>query len=70
MMPPGHVPQPPGAMLDLHAANRAILLEAGLAPQNILASDLCTATRTDLFFSYRRERETGRMMAVIGIAEE
>jgi hypothetical protein len=70
MMPPGHVPPPPGAMLDLHAANRAILLEAGLAPQNILASDLCTATRTDLFFSYRRERATGRMMAVIGIAEE
>jgi hypothetical protein len=55
-------------MLDLHAANRAILLEAGLSPQNIFASDLCTATRTDLFFSYRRERETGRMMAVIGIA--
>jgi polyphenol oxidase len=70
MMPPGHVPPPPRAMLDLHAANRAILLEAGLAPQNIFASDLCTATRTDLFFSYRRERETGRMMAVIGIAEE
>jgi hypothetical protein len=56
-------------MLDLHAANRAILLEAGLAQQNIFASDLCTATRTDLFFSYRRERETGRMMAVIGITE-
>jgi YfiH family protein len=69
MMPPGHVPPPPTAMLDLHAANRAILLQAGLSPQNIFASDLCTATRTDLLFSYRRERETGRMMAVIGIAE-
>jgi YfiH family protein len=69
MMPPGHVPPPPTAMLDLHAANRAILLEAGLTPQNIFATDLCTATRTDFFFSYRRERETGRMMAVIGIAE-
>jgi polyphenol oxidase len=69
MMPPGHVPPPPRAMLDLHAANRTILLEAGLAPQNIFASDLCTATRTDLFFSYRRERETGRMMAAIGIVE-
>jgi hypothetical protein len=68
MMPPGHVPPPPRAMLDLHAANRAILLEAGLAPKNILASDFCTASRTDMFFSYRRERETGRMMAVIGIA--
>jgi polyphenol oxidase len=67
MMPPGHIPPAPRAMLDLHAANRAILIEAGLRPDKIFESDLCTACRTDLFFSYRRERQTGRMMAVIGI---
>jgi YfiH family protein len=67
MMPPGHIPPAPRAMLDLHAANRAILIEAGVRPHKIFDSDLCTACRTDLFFSYRRERQTGRMMAVIGI---
>ncbi|MFY9528595.1 MAG: peptidoglycan editing factor PgeF [Candidatus Acidiferrales bacterium] len=67
MMPPGHVPPAPRAMLDLHAANRAILIEAGVRPHKVFDSDLCTACRTDLFFSYRRERQTGRMMAVIGI---
>jgi copper oxidase (laccase) domain-containing protein len=28
---------------------------------------LCTACRPDLFFSYRRERTTGRMISAIGI---
>lgn len=71
MMPPGHQPDPPTVLLDLHAANRVILLEAGLHPENIAVSDLCTSSRPDLFFSYRRERkvgnETGRMITAIGI---
>lgn len=67
MMPPGHQPEPPRVQLDLRAANRAILEGAGLAAKNISASDLCTACRTDLLFSYRREKITGRLMAAIGI---
>ncbi|MFZ0463243.1 MAG: peptidoglycan editing factor PgeF [Candidatus Acidiferrales bacterium] len=67
MMPPGHEPPPPRCHLDLHAANSAILAAAGVSPINIFAVNLCTSCRTDLFFSYRREGETGRMMAVIGI---
>jgi polyphenol oxidase len=67
MMPPGHEPPPPRCYLDLHAANSAILAAAGLAPKNIFAVNLCTSCRTDLFFSYRREGRTGRMMAAIGI---
>lgn len=67
MRPPGHAPPPPRAMLDLFAANRAILEDAGIPPGSISVSGLCTASRTDLFFSYRRERATGRMMAAIGI---
>ncbi|HTV58909.1 MAG TPA: peptidoglycan editing factor PgeF [Verrucomicrobiae bacterium] len=67
MRPPGHSPPPPRARLDLFAANRAILADAGIPPENISVSGLCTASRTDLFFSYRRERTTGRMMAAIGI---
>jgi YfiH family protein len=68
MMPPGHVPPPPRVQLDLRAANRWQLLDAGVPAAQIDVSDLCTACRTDLLFSYRREgAKTGRMMAVIGL---
>jgi hypothetical protein len=54
--------------LDLVAVARDQLLAAGLAPHHIAAVDFCTACRTDLFYSYRKEgSRTGRMMAVIGI---
>jgi polyphenol oxidase len=67
MMPPGHAPEPPRVQLDLIAANRSILLAAGVSPQNITLSGFCTACRTDLFFSYRREGDTGRLMGAVGI---
>lgn len=68
MMPPGHQPPPERVWLDLRAANRWQLLDAGVAPRRIAVSTLCTACRTDLFFSYRREgARTGRLMAAIGI---
>ncbi|MGB0035442.1 MAG: peptidoglycan editing factor PgeF [Candidatus Acidiferrales bacterium] len=67
MRPPGHQPPPPRVQLDLIAANRAILALAGIAPEKIFSSGFCTACRTDLFFSYRRERTTGRLMAAIGL---
>jgi len=67
MRPPGHQLPEPRAHLDLIAANRAILGAAGVLPRNISSSVFCTACRTDLFFSYRRERVTGRMIAAIGI---
>lgn len=68
MAPPGHELPGPSIHFDLLAANRAILLEAGVRPEHISSSGLCTACHTDLLFSYRREGgHTGRMMAVIGI---
>jgi YfiH family protein len=68
MMPPGHVPPPPRVQLDLRAANRWQLADAGVPESKIAVSNLCTACRTDLLFSYRREgAKTGRMMAVIGM---
>ena len=68
MMPPGHVPPPPRVQLDLRASNRWQLVDAGVPEKQIDVSDLCTACRPDLLFSYRREgAKTGRMMAVIGI---
>ena len=67
MKPPGHAPPPPRVHLDLIAANRAILEEAGIPQRNISSSGFCTACRCDLFFSFRKERTTGRMIAAIGI---
>jgi polyphenol oxidase len=69
--PPGHQPPPKNVRLDLRKANRAQLLLAGLNSQNIFVSDLCTACRPDLLFSYRKQgSESGRMMSVIGIRAE
>jgi YfiH family protein len=71
MSPPGHQPPPKKVLLDLRKANCAQLLVAGLRPQNIIVSDLCTACRRDLLFSYRKEgAKTGRLMAVIGIRND
>lgn len=70
MRPPGHAPPAPTARLDLVAANRAILADAGVPVARIFSSGLCTGCRPDLFFSYRRERTTGRMIAAIGIKPE
>lgn len=58
------------ARIDLHAANRRQLVAAGVPDAQIWAAPLCTMCRTDLFFSYRREKvlygRTGRSMSVIG----
>ena len=68
MMPPGHQPPPKNVHLDLRKANRSQLLSAGLRAENIFVSDLCTACRTDLLFSYRHEGpQSGRLLSVIGI---
>lgn len=67
--PPGHAPEHlPAARLDLTAVARSQLASAGVQPTNILVADYCTACRTDLFFSHRREGGgTGRQAAAIGI---
>jgi polyphenol oxidase len=68
MMPPGHEPPPERVRLDLRAANRWQLVDAGVRLRNIAVSTLCTGCRSDLFFSYRKEgAATGRMMSAIGM---
>lgn len=53
---PGH------AQLDLWEANRQLLREAGVLPENIWSASICTACYTDRFFSHRQEGpKTGRM---------
>jgi polyphenol oxidase len=64
---PGHSDLPIKLFLDLVEANRRQLLDAGVLAKNITASPLCTSCRTDLLFSFRKERGvTGRMLAVAG----
>lgn len=61
------------ACIDLLCVNRNQLSGAGVKPANIFNAPLCTMCRTDLFFSYRREKnvygKVGRLMSVIGRAE-
>ena len=65
---PGHSELPKKIFLDLVEANRRQLLDTGMLRKNIAASPLCTSCRTDLLFSYRKERgATGRLMGVAGI---
>lgn len=65
---PGRGETGPELHLDLVEANRKQLLAAGLREENIQASELCTACRTDLLFSHRAEHgKTGRMFGAIGI---
>jgi hypothetical protein len=67
--PPGHLTRPaPAAHLDLVAVAQDQLRSAGLRPRQIQVARFCTACRTDLFFSHRKEgKNTGRTMAAIGI---
>jgi YfiH family protein len=51
--------------LDLVKANRTELLQIGLLDKNIHSVGMCTSCRKDLFYSYRAEGRTGRMLSVI-----
>lgn len=53
--------------VDLWRLTRDQLLAAGLVPERIFSLDLCTASLADHFFSYRRQRITGRQGSVIVI---
>ncbi len=57
--------QPDGSYhFDLWAANRRLLTEAGI--RQIVMAEMCTACRTDEFYSYRAERgRTGHFGAVM-----
>ena len=64
-------PTRPGyALVDLLQANRDQLISAGVPAERIYTAPICTMCRTDLFFSYRKEKslhgKVGRLMAVVG----
>jgi YfiH family protein len=54
--------------LDLWTANREQLTDAGVQPDHIYLSALCTRTHSDLFDSYRADGvNAGRMVAAIRV---
>jgi YfiH family protein len=61
---PGH------AKVDLLKANQDQMIAVGVRKERIHTAPICTMCRTDLFFSYRKEKsvngKVGRLMAVVG----
>jgi hypothetical protein len=50
---------------DLRAISRSQLLQSGLKDEHIETADCCTRCRTDLFYSFRGEGQTGRFATVV-----
>lgn len=55
-------------IIDLKEVNRRVLISAGILPENILVSDLCTKCNSDLLFSHRASGgKRGGLSAFISI---
>jgi hypothetical protein len=58
------------AHVDLAEANRRQLIEAGVTPERIYASNLCTMCRAREFHSFRRDKAAaGRLFSFAGILQ-
>lgn len=53
---------------DFWSISRMQLQQAGVRPENILIAGICTVCDTD-FFSYRRDKKTGRFASVLGMRD-
>lgn len=54
--------------LDLWAANRLILKEAGILPEHISVTDICTCCNPNLLFSHRASKgRRGNLAAFLGL---
>lgn len=56
-------------LVDLARINISLLKADGIKEDQISWIDLCTCCHTDLFYSYRREGQTGRQLSFIGIVK-
>jgi len=55
-------------LIDLPEINKTYLVDSGFSTKNIHISKLCTFEMSNLFHSYRRDKEkSGRMFGVIGL---
>jgi len=55
--------------LDLRKLNSRELVQAGLKERNIHSLGMCTSCRRDLFYSFRAEGRTGRMLSAVMIEQ-
>ena len=56
--------------LNLHQANRYNLLDAGLMPENIFVTDICTCCNPDLLYSHRASKgQRGGLCGFLEIKE-
>jgi YfiH family protein len=56
--------------LDVRKANRLQLIQAGVRPEFVEESTLCTISEKTLLHSFRRDgNQSGRMMAVVGFRD-
>lgn len=54
--------------VDLPALNKNQLMTAGVLPENIYSSNICTCCNTSLYFSYRAAKgKTGRQTGLVAI---
>ncbi len=58
--------QPKPFHFDFWEISRSQLMETGVRQENIRSASLCTVCDSD-WFSYRREKQTGRFCSVIGL---
>ncbi|MFM0595371.1 peptidoglycan editing factor PgeF [Paraburkholderia dilworthii] len=63
-----HQHNPGKYFADLPALARLRLQRLGVT--RVVGGDLCTVTQRDRFYSYRRDRETGRMAALIWLDDQ
>ena len=57
--------------LDLQAANRALMIEAGIPAESISMPDLCTGCNPDLLFSHRASKgKRGTMAAFLSLTNK
>jgi hypothetical protein len=54
-----------GKNIDLHGINIMHLEEVGI--KNITISDICTKCSNEAFFSYRKDKDTGRFAGIISL---
>ena len=60
---------PPHYETDISSQILDQLLDAGLLPENIYDSGICTGSDTETYYSYRVEKgKTGRMLALLSIS--
>ncbi len=59
-----------GSKIDLPRLVKTELRREGVLGERIISADLCTSCRSDMFFSFRRENETGRQAALVALLDE